>query len=46
MLELHLNNDFRSSDQGGDLMIMKKPQTSVWGNYKINSEASERRFVF
>ncbi len=36
---------FQSKYQVGDLMIMLKPQTSVWGNLRENSVASERRFV-
>ncbi len=34
---------FQSKYQVGDLMIMLKPQTSVWGSPNQSTVASERR---
>ncbi len=36
---------FQKRNQVGDLMIMTKPQTKVWGNPDKSTVASERRFM-
>lgn len=40
-----LSKSSKSKHQLGELIVMPKPQTSVWGSAAKNSVASERRFT-